>query len=482
MAESQILCLRDNNVNEKVTEDMVHFYYSEDQRRSLQQLIDHGVQEYRQYIKHFGLRDFLSSRELTELKRSWAEYDTAPPKKSKQVSGKQGADTKSSLEYWPQLSDTEIPPLDLGWPQNGYYRGATQTLVYTHPPKENAPTIKAVVRDMIQKARKVIAIVMDLFTDREVFKDVLIAAEKRIVPVYIILGEEGVKHFLEMCELMDLSSFQLRNIRVRYVTGVGFYLPYGKIKGSLSHKYVMVDGDKVAFGSFRLTWSSFRVDRNIMTLMTGQCTEPFDIEFRELYAISEEVNLYKELSIPDIRPSPRMGARERSSTVARKLINPKYSLVVGRSVAPGEMLRFGTPNPPSADENGESESKKRMDKFLEDLITIEQELPEIVKLDDLPKATSTSSTKKKDILKSGEVPGPNKPFKRFSKFFNSKRQQNTAQDTVVEDDFVLLNKPKPDPNHNIRSHSHQDLRASGNISPVSTKSEKQKQPDKCIIS
>ncbi|CAJ0932818.1 unnamed protein product [Ranitomeya imitator] len=219
----------------------------------------------------------------------------------------------------------------------------------------------------------VIAIVMDYFTDREVFQDVLDAADKRRVPVYMILGESGFKHFLEMCEFMQLSGYMLRNLRVRYVTGVGFYVTPGKIRGSISHKYMMVDGDKVAFGSFRLTWSSLRVDRSIMTLLSGQYAEPFDVEFCELYAISEEVNLYKELGLPDTRPSPMLGARQRSSTIARKLINPKYSLVVGRSPAPGEMLRFGTPNPPDKEE---SEGDKRMEKFLEELITIEQDIPE----------------------------------------------------------------------------------------------------------
>lgn len=42
-----------------------------------------------------------------------------------------------------------------------------------------------------------------------------------------------------------------QNIRVRSVTGVGFYMPMGKIRGTLSSKFLMVDGDKVATGSYR---------------------------------------------------------------------------------------------------------------------------------------------------------------------------------------------------------------------------------------
>lgn len=42
-----------------------------------------------------------------------------------------------------------------------------------------------------------------------------------------------------------------QNIRVRSATGVGFYTPMGKIKGTLSSRFLMVDGDKVATGSYR---------------------------------------------------------------------------------------------------------------------------------------------------------------------------------------------------------------------------------------
>ncbi|KAM5147793.1 protein FAM83F [Mantella aurantiaca] len=474
MADSQCLCLRDDHVNEKITEKMPEFYYSEDQRASLEVLISKGVQSYRQHIKENKLTDFLSTKELIDLKSDFKKYETESPSKSKGQSTKPDK-KEGSLQYWPTLSDTEVPPLDLGWPENGFYRGLSQVLVYTHPPKEKAPTIKAFIRNLIQSANKVIAIVMDYFTDREVFRDVLDAADKRRVPVYIILGEGGVKYFLEMCALMEPSGLMLRNIRVRYVTGVGFYLPSGKVSGSISHKYLMVDGDKVAFGSFRFTWSSLRVDRNIMTFVSGQYTEPFDIEFRELYAISEEVNLYKELSLPDVRPSPMVGARPRSSTVARKLINPKYSLVVGRSPAPGEMLRFGTPGPPTAGDKEETEGTKRLEKYLEDLINTEQELPENVNLSNLPKVAVRTN---KDTRKVTEESQTSKSPKK-SKFSFYKRQSST-QEKETEGGFVIVNKPTQDSNQKNKVNSHQDLRASGSTSPVSTKSDLKK--NKCAMS
>ena len=59
---------------------------------------------------------------------------------------------------------------------------------------------------------------MDLFTDGEIFQDIVDAASKRRVPVYIILDEAGVKYFLEMCQGLELSDFR---IRVSCTTGAG---------------------------------------------------------------------------------------------------------------------------------------------------------------------------------------------------------------------------------------------------------------------
>nr|XP_010958711.1 protein FAM83F [Camelus bactrianus] len=217
---------------------------------------------------------------------------------------------------------------------------------------------------MIQQAQKVIAVVMDLFTDGEIFQDIVDAASKRRVPVYIILDEAGVKYFLEMCQDLELADFRIRNIRVRSVTGVGFYMPMGKIKGTLSSKFLMVDGEKVATGSYRFTWSSSHVDRNLLLLLTGQNVEPFDLEFRELYAISEEVDLYQQLGLAG--GAGRLGLNY-SSTVARKLINPKYALVAGSRHPPGEMMRWAA----------RQQLARRLESFLHDLVTLEQVLPPV---------------------------------------------------------------------------------------------------------
>lgn len=103
------------------------------------------------------------------------------------------------------------------------------------------------------------------------------------------------------------------------------------------------------------TWSSSRMDRNTITVMSGQTVDSFDSDFRELYAVSEQVDLYGEFNITKppiptpiakpkvepIRPPPVSTSRfqvsvsdSRQSDLkvpAHKYHNPKYSLVFGNN-------------------------------------------------------------------------------------------------------------------------------------------------------
>lgn len=153
MAESQVLLLDESHVNEKVTEAQARFYYSEDQRRALEVLVTRGEVAYREALRKEQLRDFLSSRELQALRGSWRGYDD--PREGGKVARGPGGETLS-LAYWPECSDTEVPPLDLGWTDKTFYRGISRVALFTHPRKEeSAPHLKEVVREMIQQAQKV---------------------------------------------------------------------------------------------------------------------------------------------------------------------------------------------------------------------------------------------------------------------------------------------------------------------------------------
>eukprot|EP00064_Thunnus_orientalis_P010577 superscaffoldBa00001448_g10603 len=285
MALSQIQCLDNHHVNLRVSESKPEFFYSEDQRLALESLITGGRDAFRDYISKNGVREFLSGPELERIVHIAEAYrpgyehhpkpETPGPVPITPGSGEEGGDGEVSLQYWPDRSEASVAELDLGWPEASSYRGVTRVTVYTQPPTEGNTHIKEVVRKSIASAQK--------------------------------------------------------NLRVRCCGGVEFFTRSAqKLRGSLSQKFLLVDGDRAISGSYSFTWSSSRLDRNLITVITGQAVETFDLQFRDLFLMSRGVSLSKvpmvDEPIPD--PLPQAAPAPVSATVARKLINPKYALVV----------------------------------------------------------------------------------------------------------------------------------------------------------
>ncbi|KAK2817276.1 hypothetical protein Q5P01_025467 [Channa striata] len=340
MALSQVQCLDDHHVNWRVSESKPEFFYSEDQRLALEALISGGHDAFRDYTSKHGVREFLSDPELERIKRAAEAYrpghehhqkpETPGPGNTTPGSGEEPGDGEVSLQYWPDRSEASVAELDLGWPESISYRGVTRVTVHTQPPVEGHTHIKEVVRKSIASAQRVIAVVMDVFTDVDIFRDLLDAGFKRRVPVYIIIDIAAVPCFLSMCGRADMHRGHLKNLRVRCCGGVEFFTRSAqKVRGSLSQKFLLVDGDRAISGSYSFTWTSSRLDRNLITVITGQAVETFDLQFRELYLMSRGVSLSKvpmvDEPIPD--PLPQAAPAPVSAAVARKLINPKYALV-----------------------------------------------------------------------------------------------------------------------------------------------------------
>lgn len=55
---------------------------------------------------------------------------------------------------------------------------------------------------------QVIALVMDCFTDIDIFGDLQDAYNNRRVPVYILLDQDFLPHFLEMCKNLGVCPEQ----------------------------------------------------------------------------------------------------------------------------------------------------------------------------------------------------------------------------------------------------------------------------------
>ncbi|MEE6497862.1 hypothetical protein FKM82_002896 [Ascaphus truei] len=341
MALSQVQCLDNHNVNWRSSEAKPEFFYSEEQRFALEALVSKGAGAFYETIKKENIRDFLSDLELSNIVGRVEPFD---PDLGHCRSGEGGGedleeeDGDHSLEYWPDKSDCSIPELDLGWPDTVAYRGVTRATVYMQPPIEGQPHIKEMVRKMITQAQKVIAVVMDLFTDVDILKDMLEAGFKRKVAVYIILDESNVQPFLQMCEKAQMHMGYLKHLRVRSVGGPEFYTRFStKFKGCQAQKFMFVDGDRAVCGSYSFTWSAARMDRNLITVLSGQVVETFDRQFQELYLLSKVVSL-KGVSIKS-EPEPEPMAQPvplpagPSESITRKLINPKYALVNTSNVA-----------------------------------------------------------------------------------------------------------------------------------------------------
>ncbi|XP_066120496.1 protein FAM83G [Saccopteryx bilineata] len=361
MAFSQVQCLDNSHVNWRSSESKPEFFYSEEQRLALEALAARGPEAFYEVLRRENIRDFLSELELRRILETIEVYDpgSQDPRGSGCAQGPEdsggvrdgeetaggaddGAPTRAepepppSLEYWPQKSDRSIPQLDLGWPDTIAYRGVTRASVYMQPPIDGQAHIKEVVRKMISQAQKVIAVVMDMFTDVDIFKDLLDAGFKRKVAVYIILDESNVKYFLHMCERARMHLGHLRNLRVRSSGGTEFFTRSAtKFKGALAQKFMFVDGDRAMCGSYSFTWSAARTDRNVISVLSGQVVETFDRQFQELYLLSHGVSL-KGISMdkePEPEPIilPSVVPLAPSGTMAKKLINPKYALVKAKS-------------------------------------------------------------------------------------------------------------------------------------------------------
>ncbi|NXO37533.1 F83DB protein, partial [Locustella ochotensis] len=183
------------------------------------------------------------------------------------------------------------------WPgfASGAFRGLTRVEAHFQPGcGDSIYGCKEAVRRQIRSARQVIALVMDSFTDIEIFSDLQDAYNNRQVPVYILLDQEFVPHFLEMCNNLGVCPEQesvSTKLGVRTLTGSTYYMRSGaKIVGKAKEKFMLIDGIRVATGSYRqvlgFTWSDGKLNSSNLLVLSGQVVEHFDLQFRILYAQS----------------------------------------------------------------------------------------------------------------------------------------------------------------------------------------------------
>ncbi|NXX50863.1 FA83D protein, partial [Tricholaema leucomelas] len=114
-----------------------------------------------------------------------------------------------------------------------------------------------------------IALVMDSFTDTDIFKDLLEACSQRQVKAYILLDQSLFSHFLKMCKDLGVDLEQEKLMRVRNITGNTYYTSF--------------------------TWTDGKLNSNNILILSGPAVAHFDLQFRLLYARSKPIDL-KEFS------------------------------------------------------------------------------------------------------------------------------------------------------------------------------------------
>ncbi|KAJ8259186.1 hypothetical protein COCON_G00181980 [Conger conger] len=268
--------------------------HNEAARLATDALLESGEKEYRRVLTDERELNFLSPLEIRYI----TEYSTKNISDSSSANGSERefgeADAVSELTsgtYFPSMSDEDAPILELGWPELPVRYGPSETQIYFQ--RDKSHNIKDLIRSLINKAKKVIAIVMDLFTDVDLLCDLMEASNKRKVPVYILLESTNLNYFKDMCTGLDIRNSHLNNMRIRSVCGETYCTKSGKkFTGQVQEKFMIIDCEEVIAGSYSFAWLSGQVHSNMLLHFSGRITESFDREFRCLYADSQIIDYF----------------------------------------------------------------------------------------------------------------------------------------------------------------------------------------------
>ncbi|XP_034456990.1 protein FAM83B-like [Hippoglossus hippoglossus] len=313
-------------------------HYKETYRLAIYALLCGGKEAYEDFLRAEQISHFLSQEEIFFI----LENAAVPVVEDEAEVTRPGPDEVNPSTYFPTESDEEVPDLDLGWPEGTQERADTSISLLFHPPRENTPTIKEVVRKQIQEARQVVAISMDVFTDVDIFKEI-VSATLRGVVVYILLDDSQFRSFLTMSHRVGVNIQDLKNIRVRTVQGQQYQCQSGvKFHGVLEQKFILVDCRTVLYGTYSFTWSYEKINLSMVLVVTGQLVCSYDEEFRRLYARSTvpPVLSRERLSVPYLRDSVALTSPNSSQLSLHQLhMNPR--LMPGMRSAPDD--RFNNP-------------------------------------------------------------------------------------------------------------------------------------------
>ncbi|KAM9340052.1 protein FAM83H isoform 2-T2 [Symphorus nematophorus] len=263
-------------------------HYREEYRLAIDALIENDIQGYYDFLQTADVVSFLAQPEIEFIKSTIQTPNrvSSVPELTYHDVGNEA--DGSSDTYWPVQSDLAAPGLDLGWPlPQQSFMGPTEVTTLVNPSDPDMPSIKEQARRLIKNAMQVIAVVMDRFTDVDIFAD-LLAAAARHVPVYILLDEQEAHHFVSMVINCKVNLEHIPMMRVRTVAGVTYYSRTGKsFKGQVKDRFLLADCRAVLSGNYSFMWSYEKIHRSMAHLFLGELVATFDEEFRILFAQSE---------------------------------------------------------------------------------------------------------------------------------------------------------------------------------------------------
>ncbi|TRY83271.1 hypothetical protein DNTS_032524 [Danionella cerebrum] len=261
-------------------------HYREEYRMAIDALVEEDIEGYYNFLQSVNVVDFLSRLEIEHIK-STVHCPQISGNVPELPYGEIDQDGSSDT-YWPLHSDLDAPGLDLGWPlQQHSFAGPTEVTMLVNPADPERPSIKDQARRLIKNAHQVIAVVMDIFTDVDIFSDLLDAAARH-VPVYILLDEQNAHYFVNMVASCKVNLDMIHMMRVRTVAGVTYFCRTGKsFKGQVMDRFLLTDCRAVISGNYSFMWSFEKIHRCIAHLFLGELVATFDEEFRILFAQSQ---------------------------------------------------------------------------------------------------------------------------------------------------------------------------------------------------
>ncbi|XP_068275677.1 protein FAM83C [Nyctibius grandis] len=410
--------------------------HSETARLAVDAFLEQGECGYLSAITEERELPFLSTLDMEYMnhQRNQSFPDPDAMKDKEADPGDADAGDRSSLNseltsgtYFPLMSDVYPPELELGWPGTPFFTVSGQTQATVIFQRNKANNIKDLLRSLISQARTVIAIVMDLFTDMEILCDLLEASTRRHVPVYLILDEEYLKHFVEMCNKMALTQDNFPNMRIRCLSGDTYYSKAGKkFAGQVLEKFILIDCDQVLAGTYSFTWLCSQVHTSLVTHFRGEIVAEFDKEFRCLYAESRAVTSF---CVPEPGTCP---SSQDTSKVDNSLLKP------------AQVIDAETSSLSSSLSNVSIRTIKMSPFLKEDSCNVHQEKQDSSSDSGSKKGKEDTSPKLTCPKQQGEPPdSPNSPPNKSTPAFHHKSNLMTARTFLQPEPSPALSSNKP---------------------------------------